>query len=408
MTPDDRTDQAPEEVAADTAERTRASAQSTANDLARMGIDPRALGLDPETAPSPVGTPPPLPAEPPEAPPSDPSEGTGNVVPLRREDGLPPSGTSAAWAAAPPAITGDESAPAAYVDPLSPLLGHEPSAPGAPSALPDLARSVMFGMVTPDAAETAEREREMVGRVRARQSEHRVVVFLSGKGGVGTTTVATGVATVLAVLRDDVTSLVSLRAGAPSLGRLMTGAPAPSAREIARTDVEIAPLRTPAGLQIVDGPRWSTPVRRNDVPAILDALGQDSAFTLVDVGNDASDAAQSVLARADQVVIVSGPGDDNVDGARVAAERVADLDPYALDTAVYVVVCPRESAARTVVRRMRDALPGGARVVVIPPEPWLAEGAAFDPARVGIGTRLALLDVAGLVAMGSLRPGGER
>ena len=53
-------------------------------------------------------------------------------------------------------------------------------------------------------------------------------------------------------------------------------------------------------------------------------------------------------------------------------------------------------------------MPGGARVVAMPPEPWLAEGAAFDPARVAPATRLALVDVAGLVALGTIRARNER
>ena len=36
------------------------------------------------------------------------------------------------------------------------------------------------------------------------------------------------------------------------------------------------------------------------------------------------------------------------------------------------------------------------------------EGAAFDPARVGSATRLALVDAAGLVALGTVRSVGER
>ncbi len=402
------TENPPEETAEDLAARTRSSAQSTAQDLARMGIDPRALGLEAEPPQPSDDRARPAPATDATSPPHDqlpaPAE---NVVPLRPDDVLPPSGTSAAWAPAPPSIAPGQSRAVAE-NPVTLLLSGEQTGTPARSALPELARAVMYGVVTPDAAEVADREREMVGRVRARQSDQRVVAFLAGKGGVGTTTVATGVGCVLAALRDDVTTLVSLRAGVPSLGRMLAGAPAPSAREIARTDVEVAPLRLASGLQVVDGPRWSTPVRRNDVPVIVDVLGQSSTFALFDVGNDASEAAQSILSRADQVVIVSGPGPDSQDGARLAAERVADLDPYALDAAIYVVVCPRDAALRTVARRMRETMPGGARVVAVPPEPWLAEGAVFDPSRVGPATRLAIVDVAGLVALGAVRPRGDR
>ncbi len=375
-----------------------------------MGIDPRALGLEAEVPASPADR---------RAPPEPPDDARSsveqrreerpeNVVPLRPEDALPASGTSAAWAPAPPAVASARPRDAGDSDPMSVLLGGERATVPPRSRLPELARAVMFGVVTPDAAEAADREREMVARVRSRQTDQRVVVFVSGKGGVGTTTVAMGVGCVLAALRDDVTTLVSLRAGAPSLGRLLTGEPAPSAREIARTDIEVAPLRLPSGLQVVDGPRWSTPVRRSDVPALVDGLAQTSTFALFDVGNDTSDAAQSILGRADQVVIVSGSAPDSLDSARVAAERVADIDVYALDSAIYVVVCPRDNALKDVVRRMRETMPGGARIVAVPPDSWLDEGAAFDAARVGPATRLALIDVAGLVALGAVRSMGGR
>lgn len=402
-------DQSPGEAAAEEAARTRSSAQSTAHDLARMGIDPRALGLDAETAAPPPeteadGDAPSTPAGVPLGGPA----GSENVVPLRPESpATPVPGTSPAWEPVPRPAAQESPAPRRE-GPLDRLLDAGQPPPPARSAIPQLARAVMFGVITPDAAEAAEREREMVSRVRARQSDQRVVVFLAGKGGVGTTTVATGVGCVLAALRDDVTTLVSVTPGAPSLGRQLGGEPAPGVREIARPDSEAAPLRLPGGLQVVDGPRWGTPLRRGDVPGIVDALGQTSTFSLFDVGNDASEAAQSMLSRADQVVIVSGPGPDSMDSARVAAERVTDIDVYALDAAIYVVVCHRDGALKNVVRRMRETMPGGARVVAVPPEPWLADGAAFDASRVAQATRLAMIDIAGLVALGPVRPSAGR
>jgi MinD-like ATPase involved in chromosome partitioning or flagellar assembly len=285
--------------------------------------------------------------------------------------------------------------------PVEFLLGRERTG-GHPRPSPaQLARAITFGMLTPDAAQAAEREREMVTRVRARQGEQRVVVFLAGKGGVGTTTVAVGVGCVLAALRDDATTLVSLRPGTPSLGLALAGAPAPTARDFTREEADVTPLRLNNGLRLVDGPRWGTPVRRKDVPVIVDRIGQQSTFMLCDVGNDASEAGHSILSRADQVVIVSGPGADGIDATRVAAERVLEIDPYLLDSAIYVVVCAREAAHKLVVRRMREELPGGARIVSVGPENTLAEGGPFDPATVGVGTRLAMIDVAGMVALGN-------
>ena len=412
-------DLSPEDAAEREAARRRSLAQNAAGDLARMGIDPRALGLQGPPGPS---APPPRPAEAHRAEPgragagwrdADSSGVPANVVPLRperrSEPALPASGTSAAWAPTPPPLAGPEGGEIeTRAVPLEFLLGREPRREHPRSSTGALARAVTFGMLTPDAADAADREREMVNRVRSRQTEPRVVVFLSGKGGVGTTSVAVGVGCVLAALRDDATTLVSLRPGTPSLGLALAGTAAPTARELVRTDVEVAPLKLNNGLLVVDGPRWGTPVRRADVSPIVDRLGQTSAFTLVDVGNDASEAGHSVLSRADQVVIVSGSGADGIDGARVAAERAAEIDPYFLDSAVYVVVCSRESALRTVVKAMRETMPSGARVVAVPPEETLAEGAAFDPSRVSVATRLAMIDVAGLVALGSLASAGRR
>jgi MinD-like ATPase involved in chromosome partitioning or flagellar assembly len=411
-------EQTPEEAAAAEAARRRSNAQSAAGDLARMGIDPRALGL--QAPPPEPGTrghgsahgggqlPPPAQqgtggAADAAAPTAGPAEGA-NVVPLRRDQPtsaqLPASGTSAAWAPAPPSIGAATDLVAGEL-PVELLLGRGSATEQPRARTSQLARAVTYGMLTPDAAQAADREREMVHRVRTRQSEQRVVVFLAGKGGVGTTTVAVGVGCVLAALRDDATTLVSLRPGTPSLGLALAGVAAPNARDLAREGSDVTPLRLTNGLRVVDGPRWGTPVRRSDVPLIVDRIGQQSTFLLCDVGNDASEAGHSIVSRADQVVVVSGPGTDGIDASRVAAERVAEIDPYLLDSAIYVIVCPRESSHRLLVRRMREEMPGGARIVSVPPESSLAVGAPFDPATVGADTRLAMIDVAGLVAMGA-------
>jgi MinD-like ATPase involved in chromosome partitioning or flagellar assembly len=392
--------------AAAEATRRRAVAQSAAGDLARMGIDPRALGLD---APAPTATGTGAQATSPGAAPRQAREQVpqadehGNVVPIRRspEARLPASGTSEGWAPAPPPLD-----PAAFAatEPRSPverLLSHDSRPPRQSRSPGRLARAVTYGLLTPDAAQAAERERELVARVRTRQSEQRVVVFLAGKGGVGTTTVAVGVGCALAALRDDATTLVSFRAGAPSLAAALTGTRAPTAREFGRDDSSAAPLVLPNALRLVDAPRWSMPVRRREVPMIVDRLGQQSTFLLFDVGSDTGEAAHSLLSRADQVVVVGAPGHDGVEASRLAAERVADVDPFLLDSALYVVVCPREAAHKAVVRRMREEVTHGARVVSVPPETSLAEGRPFDPAAVGPLTRLAMIDVAGLVALGA-------
>src|SRR4051812_44573471 len=98
------TETPPDETAEEAAARARSSAQSTAHDLARMGIDPRALGLDaePSDATTPASR---QPVEDPhEAPAARTPALSENVVPLRPDDVLPASGTSSAWEPAPPVV----------------------------------------------------------------------------------------------------------------------------------------------------------------------------------------------------------------------------------------------------------------------------------------------------------------
>ena len=261
-------------------------------------------------------------------------------------------------------------------------------------------RSVARGLVTPDAAGAAGEERELVAAARSRQFAPRVVAFVAGKGGVGTTTAALGAGAALAALRDDRTALVDLRSGTPSLGAALAGQPAPSARSLAR-DERVEPLELPGGLRVVDGTGWSGALRRTDVAPLLDHLSAGHTFTLLDVGNDPGDAAEVALARADQVVVVTEAGRSGLAAARSAVERITDLDPFAVDLAVYVVACTRDEPYREVLHRAQDQLGvAPARLVVVPPDPHLAAGEAFDAAALRPATREALLQVAAALALG--------
>jgi MinD-like ATPase involved in chromosome partitioning or flagellar assembly len=427
--------------------RRRASAQDAAGDLARMGVDPRLLGLDPVSAPPTHQGPPPAeptgPARPQdrsggEAPSGHPAPGgdqapgdRGDVVPLRPEFAGPAPGPPVHGG--PPASTPQSAGP-----PMNPALGPPPGqyltppaepAPMPPPAVPDprrwanapvealLARTatakpapntsgrwvkaVTFGLVTPDAAETLGSERMLVGALRTRQNDRRVVAFNAGKGGVGTTTVAMGVATAFAALREDPTVLVDAHSGTASLGQML-GVPAALTGRDLVADAEAAPTIVPGGLRVVDGSGWGTPLRRADVPPLLDRLGRDHTFTLVDVGNDPGEAAYAALARSDQTVIVTCAGAWGLSSARVAAARLRDVDTFAIDRAIYVVVCTNDESYRKVHREvMQQLAQGPVRAVVVPPDPELAAGQPFDPSRVRPATREAMLEVAAAIAVTS-------
>ena len=76
-----------------------------------------------------------------------------------------------------------------------PALGSQIAPAPAPPTTRQAGRllsTVARGFATPDAAVSAQSERELIDSVRQRQSDRRVVAFMTGKGGVGCTTVAVG------------------------------------------------------------------------------------------------------------------------------------------------------------------------------------------------------------------------
>jgi len=290
--------------------------------------------------------------------------------------------------------------------PVEELLARTAAGRPAPQRATGWIKAVTFGLVTPDAADTAHNERLLVAALRTRQSERRVITFSAGKGGVGTTTVALGVGTAMAALRDDATVLVDARAGTPPLSGLMGLPGAPTARDMARPGSQVPPVVTASGLGLVDGSGWGTPLRRSDVASLLDNLRRDHTFTLFDLGNESGEAGHALLARSDMAVIVTGAGGWGLAAARVAAERLHALDVQAAERALFVVVCTHDEPYRRVHREVTAQLARGpARVVVIAPDPALAGGQPFDAEAVRPATREAMLEVAAALAVSRGRVG---
>ncbi|MFY0405573.1 hypothetical protein [Solicola sp. PLA-1-18] len=389
-------------------ERTRQSAQDAAADLARMGIDPRSLGLDGPSAASGAGT-----RQATEPPAPEPTTGgpTARIVPIRPD--LPSQAPTARDAVVPradpsttPSWTTPDDAGTGRHDPVAQMIARTAQRKPAPRSPGSLLRTVGRGVLTPDAAEAAGVERELVAAVRQRQTERRVVAFAGGRGGVGTTSVLSGVASAFAALREDRSAALDLQPGAPSLGRALGVAEPLAAPTVLRRADSLEELpRTSAGLAVVDGPPWEQPLQRRDLAALLDRVGADHAFNLVDVGRDPGDAAHAALARCDQAVLVTGVGEQGVSALEVVRSRLQQINPPAAERAVVVVVCryadSYRRAHREIVARVAVA---PERVVVVPPDVHLAQGGMFDASLVGAATREAMLEVAAAVALS----GGSR
>ncbi len=357
--------------------RDRRQAQSAAGDLSRMGIDPRSLGLgDPEPRT------PPAPVEPDEV-----DESRGRVVPIRPEFSSPDP---------LPAQTPEPDDPVRPPSAAEQLLSRASNPEPAPRQTGRMLRTVARGLTTPDAALAVQGEREAVDAIRHRQTDRRIVAFVAGKGGVGCTTIAVGVGTAFMAMREDHAVVVDVQQGSPSLGRTF-GAAEPRTVGSMLSEVEATtPPAAATGLGLVDGSGWDQGLTRGDVAGVLDRLRADHTFNLLDVGDDAGEAGHAALARADQAVVVTSPGELGIGALRSALDRIKIVNPQATASAVHVVVCPHEQAYREAQREFAGAL--GVSVVVVPPDPYLQSGHAYDPAHVAPATREALLRVAGLVA----------
>lgn len=375
MTEDDKTD---EENKPDPSVLRRRQAQGAAGDLARMGIDPRSLGLG---DPSPSSAREPAPALPADR------DDRAQVVPLHPGLRQPVSPEPAP-------------APPPSVDP--PLLGRQLAPAPAPPVSRQAGRllsTVARGLATPDAAVSAQSERELIDAVRQRQSDRRVVAFMTGKGGVGCTTVAVGVGTTFTALREDHSVVIDVQQGTPSLGEWFgAGDPRSVSSMLGEAEVSAPPV-TAGGLGLLDGAGWDQSFARAEIAGVLDRLGEEHTFHLFDVGDDAGEGGHAALARADQVVIVSGPGRLGIAATDSALRRLKGINPMTAERAVHVVVCPTESSQREAGQRLVSALSvRPAAVVVVPPDSYLRDGEGYDPGRISTATREALLRVAAAVA----------
>ncbi len=383
-----------EERDSDRSARRLRSAQAAAGDLARMGIDPRSLGLDESGA-----------APPTEEPgPHEPDSEGASVVQLRPSTSTDPQARGRAFSPFSAPATAEEAEEAARrVSRVEQLLSRAHVDQPPPRETSKLFRTVARGLVTVDAALSAQEERDLLDAVRSRQGDRRTVAFVSGQGGVGCTTMAVATGTTFMALRDDYSVVVDVRSGTPSLGELYgVATPLGVSGLLGRDEIASAPTNA-SGLGLVDGAGWDQPLSRSDVAEVLDRLGEVHLFRLFDTGNDAGDASRTALARADQVVVVTGPGRSGSAAAGVALDRIAYVNPACADSVVHVVVCSHEESYREALRQVGDAShqPGGpVAVVVVPPDPHLARGLPFDPERVSASMRGAVLRLAAAVAVG--------
>lgn len=158
----------------------------------------------------------------------------------------------------------------------------------------------------------------------------KVIAFVGGKGGVGTTTAALNVAAVLNQ-RGHSTILVEFRPYFGTLALMLRLTPAENLSHvldlgpetISERDLSTRLIRTAFGVRVLFGPQKAEESQRIEpetAGAILEALSGMAAYTILDLPCQPSLAAEVALRRANQVVLVVEREPISVTSSRVLLE----------------------------------------------------------------------------------------
>ncbi|MCW2736978.1 MinD/ParA family protein [Nocardioides sp.] len=287
-------------------------------------------------------------------------------------------------------------------------------APRVPPPRQGWRRAVYHGtghVVNPGPSATEQRRHELERRLRTPIQGSRRVVVLSRKGGVGKTTIALALGSTFAMLRGD--RVVAVDAN-PDAGNLAHRVAPPHDRTITDVLRDLADITSYAALRGYtsqalesrlevlasdDDPRIGMALDRDDYHRLVGLLDHFYNLILLDTGTGILDSAnQGLLAEADQIVLVVRAG---LDGGRAGALTLDWMDEHGfgdlVSRAVVVVNAQRHGAAPPDLMR-RHFEKRCQRVVTVPWDGALEQGALTDMSSLHRRTRDSLVDIAAAVA----------
>jgi putative peptide zinc metalloprotease protein len=267
------------------------------------------------------------------------------------------------------------------------------------------------GLVNPGPSAVEQHRHELARRLRTPIDGSRRVVVMSRKGGVGKTTISLALGSTFAMLRGD--RVVAVDAN-PDAGNLAHRVAPPHDRTITDVLRELDSITSYSTLRSYTAQALESRLEvlaSDDDPSIGMALGRDDYHRLVqlldrfynlivlDTGTGILDSAnQGLLTEADQVVLVVRAG---LDGGRAGALTLDWMDEHGFDDlvsrTVVVVNAQRGGAAPPDLMR-RHFEKRCARVVTVPWDAALEQGALTDMSSLHRRTRDSLVDIAAAVA----------
>jgi putative peptide zinc metalloprotease protein len=275
-----------------------------------------------------------------------------------------------------------------------------------------MAGGARYTAQNPGPGATERNRAAVLERVTAPINGSRRVVVLSRKGGVGKTTITLALGSTFAMMRGD--RVIALDAN-PDAGNLAHRVARPCPRTItdvlnemelitSYSDLRRFTAQAPdSRLEVLasdDDPRIGLALNRQAYHRVIELLDHYYNLIVIDTGTGILDSAnQGLLADADQLVLVLKPA---LDGARAAAltlDWLAEHGHGELVARAVVVINGTRRGTGIPLDRVADHFSRRcAKVVTVPADPSLENGAQTSLSALQPATRDALVELAAAVA----------
>lgn len=244
--------------------------------------------------------------------------------------------------------------------------------------------AIRQGLTTHSAAAAVHEQLALAGALRRRQIRPRRIAVIGSNGGVGTTTAAVLLASVLSAARADQTLLLTLHSDASDVAARLAVPHAPSVSVVLdglRRTGRIPPTPvTRTGLRVLSAPPAGDPAVETGLAALLDVAAGGHGSVVVDAGvANRIGSFASLAALFDTVVLASGMTGDAVAATTAVLTRWRAHQP-SLDT-TRLILAPirnrpalRWTASDPVDGVLVDGLPSHA----LPYDPELGRGRPIE------------------------------